>query len=306
METIDLVQVREFLQNNFDNQVSAVQHIGTGWWSHAYAFTVGQQSFIVRVSIFEEDFQKDAFAYRRFSSPTLPIPKVIQIGRFDDTRYFAITERCAGRIIAAMDEADIYSIIPELFDIAGEIHRIDVSPFSGWGLTDVYGNGRFESWHQYLLSLYDQKFTFDLHDLARSTFFELDVYETYLEQMKQLLPYCPSEKYLVHGDYGFDNVVSDGPKITGVLDWADDLLGDFIYDIAYLDFWSVEDIPYGALWQNYAAARGEHVPHFEERMRCYMLYLGLRTLPAAAIKGNRKFYDWTTKRLQSIMRPGRR
>ena len=54
METIDLVQVREFLQNNFDKQASAVQHIGTGWWSHAYAFTVGQQSFIVRVSIFME------------------------------------------------------------------------------------------------------------------------------------------------------------------------------------------------------------------------------------------------------------
>ena len=81
METIDLVQVREFLQNNFDNQVSAVQRIGTGWWSHAYAFTVDQQSFILRVSAFEEDFQKDAFAYGRFSSPTLPIPKVIQSTR---------------------------------------------------------------------------------------------------------------------------------------------------------------------------------------------------------------------------------
>src|SRR5438874_1468432 len=223
MEPIYPVQVRTILQNNFDNQASAVQHIGTGWWSHAYAFTVDQQSFILRVSAFEEDFQKDAFAFKHFSSPTLPIPKVIQIGRFDDSHYFAITERCEGKIIAAMDEADIYPIIPELFDIAGEIHSINVSPFGGWGLTDV------------------------------------------------------------HGNYGFDNVVSDGARITGVLDWADDLLGDFIYDTAYLDFWSVEDIPYGALWQNYAASRGEKIPQFEERMRCYMLYLGLRTLPAAAI-----------------------
>lgn len=306
MSTIDLVQVHEFLQDNFDQQVSSVQHIGTGWWSHAYAFTVDQQGFILRVNPYEEDFQKDAFAFKHFASPTLPIPRVIQIGQFDDTRYFAITERCAGRIIANMDDADMYPVLPELFDIATEIHSIDISRFSGWGLTDVTGNGRFANWHEYLLSLYDQKFTFDLPDLAQRTFFELDVYETYLAEMKRLLPCCPEEKYLVHGDYGFDNVLSDGQRITGVLDWADDLLGDFIYDIAYLDFWSVEDIPYGALWQEYAASRGQHVQHFEERMRCYMLYLGLRTLPAVATKANKKFYDWITKRLKLIMQPGRR
>ena len=135
-----------------------------------------------------------------------------QIGRFDDTRYFAITERCAGRLIAYMADADIYPVLPELFDIAGEIHRIDISRFRGWGLTDASGNGRFASWRQYLLSLYDQKFTFDLPDLARRTFFELDVYEAYLAEMKQLLPYCPEERYLVHGDYGFDNVLADGQR----------------------------------------------------------------------------------------------
>ena len=93
---------------------------------------------------------------------------------------------------------------------------------------------------------------------------------------------------------------------TAILDWADDLLGDFIYDIAYLDFWSVANLPYGALWQEHAISRGQHVENFEERIRCYMLYLGLRTLPAAATKGNRKFYDWVTNRLKSIMQPGRR
>src|SRR5436305_6595172 len=151
METIDLVQVREFLQNNFDNQASAIQHIGTGWWSHAYAFTVDQQAFILRVSAFEEDFQKDAFAFKHFSSPTLPIPKVIQIGRFDDSHYFAITERCEGKIIAAMDEADIYPIIPELFDIAREVHSVNGLPFGGGGVTGVHGNGRLGSGQQLML-----------------------------------------------------------------------------------------------------------------------------------------------------------
>ena len=45
--------------------------------------------------------------------------------------------------------------------------------------------------------------------------------------------------YLLHGDYGFDNVLVDQGKISGVLDWANAKYGDFLYDVAWLDFWSL-------------------------------------------------------------------
>jgi hygromycin-B 4-O-kinase len=99
--------------------------------------------------------------------------------------------------------------------------------------------------------------------------------------------------------------MSNGQRIAGVLDWAESRLGDFIYDIAYLDFWS-EEIPYGALWSKYAASKGYDIPYFEERMRCYMLHVGLGSLAIAALKGDEEDYVWVKERTRAVLQPGRR
>lgn len=305
MFVVDSSQVCEFLQANFDKRITTVSAVGTGMFSQAFSFTVDHQALIFRLNPSEEDFQKDAFAFQHFSAPAIPIPRPLRFGRFDDTWYFAITTRCPGQTLKAMDEGDVRTIIPKLYETMNAIHHNDVSSYKGWGLTDTTGTGRFASWTQYLLSFYDQKFAFAWPDLIHQTFLEQEVYETFLNAMKRLLPCCPAEKYLVHGDFGFDNVLSDGQRITGVLDWADSRLGDFVYDLAYLDFWS-RDIPYGDLWQAYAAASGNRVPHFEERMRCYMLHVGLQGLAIAALTANKQSYVRIRERTRAVLQPGRR
>lgn len=288
--------VCEFLRANFDKRVTSVNFIGAGWLSQAFSFRVHQQEFIFRVNASEEGFKKDAFAYHHFSSLALPIPKVIHIGRFDDARYFAITERCEGRNLKEMDDADILKIVPRLFETLDALHSVNVSDYRGWGLTDAIGNGCFETWHESILSLYHQRYAYEWTDLAKSTFLEKSMYEAFVKEMKQLLSYCPSEKYLIHRDLHFKNLMSDGHRITGVLDWADYGLGDFVYDIAYLDYCS-KRIPIGALWREYAASKGYDVPHFEERMRCYMLSIGLIDMAVAALRGDEKRYVWIKERM---------
>jgi hypothetical protein len=244
MFAVDSIQIGDFLQANFDERVTTVSLIGAGMFSQAFSFTVGQHALIFRLNPSEEDFQKDAFAFQHFSAPTVPIPRVL-------------------------------------------------------------GIGRFASWTQYLLSFYDQKFAFTWPELIQQTFLEQEVYETCFNAMKRLLAYCPTEKYLVHGDFGFDNVLSEGQHITGVLDWADARLGDFVYDLAYLDFWS-KDIPYAALWQEEATASGNRIPHFEERRRCYMLHIGLQGLAIAALTANEQSYMRIRERTRAVVQPGRR
>jgi hygromycin-B 4-O-kinase len=297
--------VSQFLQANFHRDIASVQWIGSGWFSHAFSFIVGEQAFIFRVNSYLEDLQKDDFAYQHYASAQLPIPRVILIGKFDVTRHFCIAERCPGRTLSDMDEASIRKVVPQLFETLDAIHRVNVSGYVGWGLTGANGNGHFDSWTDYLLSLSDQKFMHRWSTLQQHTFWEKDVHEAFFEEMKPLLPYCSSDRCLIHRDYGFDNVMTDRHTITGVLDWADCGLGDFVFDIAWLDFFS-QEIPYGELWNDYAAAKGYDVPNLHERMRCYMLWIGLDSMASVAVKENERSYIRHRERTRSVLLPARR
>ena len=74
--------------------------------------------------------------------------------------------------------------------------------------------------------------------------------------------------------------------------------------MAYLDFFG-KGISYGDLWREYAEARGLQVPHFEERMRCYMLHEGLG-MAVAALREDRRFYVRARERTRSVLLPARR
>ena len=304
-DTLDPTIICAFLQTHFDPKSTSVNFIGAGWFSQAFTFAVDQRAFVFRVNAYEEDFQKDAFAYQHFSSAELPIPRVVQIGQFDEARFYAITEHCAGEPLDEEDTPRQRAIVPQLFAALDAIHCVNVSGFAGWGLADANGNGHFASWSEYLRSLYNQKFAYDWREIARHTFLEHDVFAAWFETMERLLPYCAREKYLIHRDFGFNNVISDGKRITGVLDWAEFGLGDFLYDVANLDFFS-KGIPYGALWLELAIRHGRAVPHFEERMICYMLNIGLGSMAIAAVQGDEKSYIRCRERTRSVLKPGRR
>src|SRR5712692_8714864 len=130
---MDPTSVCAFLRANFHPQADAVSRVGAGMFSQAFSFAADQQAFIVRLNAYAEDFQKDAFAWQHFSAPTLPIPRVVRLGRFDATQFFAITERCAGRPLNAVGEAAERHVAPALFDALDTLRQADVSRHNGWG-----------------------------------------------------------------------------------------------------------------------------------------------------------------------------
>jgi hygromycin-B 4-O-kinase len=290
--------VAQFLQVRFNTAISDITQIGAGMFSQAFSFKLPQQEFVFRLNQYEEDFQKDIFAHQCFSSQ-VPVPKVVACDRFDHNYYFAITERCAGKTLNALGETSVQKILPSLFETLHTLHSVDTSAYSGWGLTDANGYGRFASWKDYLLSFYNQKFPFTWEELFDRTCMERSLFERCFSVMQDYLPFCAKDKYWVHGDFGFDNVMSDGKEITGVLDWAESRLGDFVYDIAYLEFWS-KNIPYKRLWLEWAEDHRLSISHFEERMRCYLIHIGLAGLAIAAIREDTEDYTKVKARLQAI------
>jgi hygromycin-B 4-O-kinase len=299
MLIVDKLSITNFLHFQFNSEVSEVALIGTGMFSQAFSFRLGTQEYVIRLNSYKEDFLKDAFADRHFAS-VLPIPKMIFCGQLNQDYYFAITERCMGRTLGSLAKHSICQILPSLFDSLYALHFLDTSQYSGWGLTDTSGYGLFASWEEYLRSFYNQKFSFMWKDLFEGSCMERSVYERYFSVIEENLPYCPPQKYWVHGDFGYDNVMSEGMWITGILDWAELRLGDFIYDIAYLEFWS-KDVPYKVHWQEWAASRELEFDKFEQRMQCYLAHIGLASLAIASIHNNYHDYNLVKSRMQRLI-----
>ena len=99
-----------------------------------------------------------------------------------------------------------------------------------------------------------------------------------------------------NGDFGFGNILVNDGALTAVFDWLNAAYGDFLFDVAWLDFWDVET-DYAAIFRDHYEVKGVRVPNYEERLRCYQLYDGLNALRFFAKQGNAGAYRWTRDRL---------
>ncbi len=275
-------QVIALLQEHFPAPVEQLTGINNGQIAQTYSFTSGGQEYIVR---FNQDnmganFPKEAFIADRVASPRIPIPRIVHVGYFKELHY-SITVKVPGRPLDQLAPAEYTQLLPEIMRTLDAIHHIDVSNWPpGYGVFDNNGVGLSTSWRNFL---------------------ERDVFDSIYEEMSRLLDSCPEERSLVHGNYGFSNVITHGRKITGVLDWIDAKYGDFVYDIAWLDFWAPE-VRHGELFRRYYARQGVSVPSYDERLRCYHCYIGMDALRFFAKSNQPGAYQWARRRILELIR----
>src|ERR1700688_3680989 len=99
--SLNVNEVRSFLESHFGEEVSAVTLLGEGDWSKAFAFQRDGSDFVVRFGAYGEDFEKDRHAVS-CAGPYLPIPLVTEIGRAFDGA-FAFSERRHGLFLEQID-----------------------------------------------------------------------------------------------------------------------------------------------------------------------------------------------------------
>ncbi len=81
-----------------------------------------------------------------------------------------------------------------------------------------------------------------------------------------------------------------------MLDWASLGYGDFVYDLARIDFFSDNDAVTEFLCRRYATT-----PGYADRLRCYECLIGLDGLRFYAAANQRPAYDWTKRRLAACL-----
>lgn len=291
-------EVLDFLQKIFDKSLISVNFIKGGEMSQAFSYVSRKNQYVIRINAKSYSFEKDQYAYKHFANKSIPIPKILKIGKFNEKYFFAVSE-AKGKNLENFSHDIQLKLLPQLISILNEIHKSKIDVNRKYGRWDRKGIATFNSWKDYILNCKDEIYS-NWDKLYKETMLEKAIVEQIYKKIKDLIRYLLEERWLVHGDYGFSNVVSDGEKITGVLDWGESLYGDFVYDVAWLDFWS-STIKYGDIFKKHYQDQNIKIPNYNERLLCYQLHLGLGNLSFFALSHQKESYLWSKNRLLSLL-----
>lgn len=291
---IDSEKVLEYVQTEVDPSIAHLIFIVGGEGSQAFSFERAGEWFVIRVHRDRENFEKDAYAADHFSSDKLPIPQVLNIGTMTDGHSICITRKVEGIALSDFDHAQTHKLMPRVMDMLDAIHAAPI-PQGGYGWIDGKGHARCNTWSESLLSIETDSY-YDWANTIRDTCMEASVQVRLMIQLQELVPRMPNARTLVHGDVGMDNALSDGEKITGVIDWANAQYGDPLFDVAWLHVWW-KKVPFAELYRQHAEKNEIVFEEYETRLKCYATHIGLGALGFFAKSNQPKKYEWLKKRL---------
>jgi hygromycin-B 4-O-kinase len=306
---VNLEQVQLLLNQHFSTSITDLAPVEGGQISRTFSFHAGKQAYIVRFNkdnMLTSNLPKEAYLYQKLAPLSIPIPPIVHVGRLGDL-HFAISLKIPGQRLETLSAQEIKALLPQFIEILDAIHHVDVSDTKGYGVFDYQGVGQDASWRSFLSKVDEEEDERDYfgkwHHLFDDTFLERKLFEEIYRHMLCLLDYCPTERYLVYGSASLNNVLAQDGKITAVLDWVDARYGDFVYDIAYMDFWYPWLHVPEAFQQCYHKRRTE-ISFYKERLLCYQCYLALGAIRFYAACGDENSYQWTCRNiLQKLNAP---
>jgi hygromycin-B 4-O-kinase len=292
---IDIKVVQDYLVENFDSGCSGFQILKGGEVSQAFSFFSNGKRLVIRVTIREDNgFLKDMYAYDNFSVYGVPIPKIIKVDKFDKY-YFAISEQAFGKVLDEFNGKEIVNLMQKIANVLDSIHSVDISDKKGFGDWNIEGVGKDESWKESLIGYLNRE-NESWEKRYGDTFFEKELFDKIHARLQETTDTLLNYHYLVHADYGFDNTISDGKNITGVIDWEHSKYGDFLYDVAWLEFWA-PGVGYSNFLKNHYKKSDREIDNWNNRMLSCIFYFGVGSLGFFASSLQKKKYDWTKERL---------
>jgi hygromycin-B 4-O-kinase len=305
-ERCDAAAAAALLRECLGGEARDVQPLAAGIFSRACAGTVDNRRYVVRLSDAPhaaEGFAKEAYAARTFGSPHLPIPRVIAAGQTAGG-WYAISEYAPGARMDTLPVDARRAVLPALLDTLDAIGRADVSASRGYGAWHADGNADYPTWRAFLAAIAEDHadgFLRSWHALFRESFLERDLFDAVYRRMLYVSERLPEVRGLVHNDYWFINVIAEGERVTGVIDWANALYGDPLYDVARLSWGST----WPGWWYEDGAAllrsRYGALPGYDLRQVVYSYHVALDDLRYFAKAGLRAQYDFFRQRLLQLL-----
>ncbi|OWJ64154.1 hypothetical protein BWR60_26215 [Inquilinus limosus] len=269
---------------------TGLEPLAEGDDSRAFAFRRHGEAFVLRLNRDGAGFDKDAFVQRRFAGPALPIPEILRVERRADGLALCLSRRAPGTTLQELDDAGLALTVAPTAAVLEAIGAADLAGTGGYGRFDATGRGAQASWQSFLR----EPLGWGGLPAGDGTIGRI------LDRLAALAGRCPEERRLVHGDFGSNNVLAEGGRITGVIDWSEALFGDPLYDVANILFWR----PWLACMERQAAFLEAHrrwSPEVRDRLLCYQLRIGIDEIRQGASAGAAEDLAWAMRRCAAIL-----
>ena len=305
---VDIARLTEILYDQFGQPPANLAPIESGLTASVFSFDCGGEGYVIRIATKEhaESLRKDGFIADLVISTDIPVPSVLHMGVMDDLHY-AIAEKLPGVQLDRLPRNEYLKLIPALIENLDDIRQVDIGATPGYGYFDGRGVGPSASWPEYLLSIKDEQpegtFYGKWHHLFDETFMDREYFDHVHKKMAALMEICPPDRYLIHSDYGWDNVLAEDGKITAVLDWANALFGDHLYDVAWMDLYSPE-LDLRAQFKEHFRKEVVQVNYYEQRLMAYQCHISLESQMFCAMMNRPADYRWICNRTNYLLERG--
>jgi hygromycin-B 4-O-kinase len=279
-------------------EASKFRFFSLGANSTVFSFRLQDQDFVMRIGLDVSAYCRDSLV-ARFAGH-FPVPRVFETGNFDETRHYAISEKMPGWELRMLPLNKALKMLPLLSETAGRIHAADISGSRGFGVFDHAGNGVASSWKEFLLSYHRYRDSDQWKKDLAGNIPGAGLLDHCLKRMEVFIPCCPERRRLVHGDFSFNNILSDGRRITGVVDWQYCSAGDEVFDFATSHFWYGHS-PLGKAWFGLFIEKLGHSENFDERFKCYLLKSAIGGLLNAILDRRPAAYHGRLTRVRHFM-----
>ncbi|WP_340003316.1 aminoglycoside phosphotransferase family protein [Paenibacillus sp. FSL K6-0276] len=287
-------EIEKVLWNHLTPGAVEITPLSGGNLSNVFSFILEGKGYVVKFSDLERTYETESYISNLLSGQGIPFPKCLALGRTSQLTYL-IMERMEGRNLSDCTAEEQTHQLPEIIGILTRLAEADIGGTNGYGWIGPDGNGSYSSWKDFVVAVNaeDQTGTFweNWHELFRTSCLERDVYEEIYSRLMTYVPYNESNRSFIHGDFHQWNILSDGTRITGIID-GNCMYGDFLVDLAILD----RHMPWSGVikaYQDYQEKARIATHYFKERLIGAYYFKGLDGLRFYAKMGWRDAYQNT-------------
>ena len=282
--------------------------VGRGEWSRCLGFTAPDgRALVLRVGHHPDDFACDARAAAH-RSPALPVPEVLAVGAGLGA-HWAVCERVHGTYLEDLDETRWRAVLPSLLRTLATVRALPRPDDGGYGPWEGRGHGAHPTGRAYLLAVAEDRPGSRTHGWSAALAADPGAQRSFargLARLRDVADAGEGHRRAVHADLLHGNVLVEGDRISGVIDWGCALDGDPVHELSELEMWApwhagLDALDIGPVIRTHLAEVGVPPADVEDRVRAGLLHTSLAALAYSSWSGDHATVAGVVRRMAPLL-----